>query len=280
MVVDDAIVVGVSVHSHYERGLSGIQSAALGAESVSKPVTFAVITTMIVFVPMLLLPGDSTKLMVVMPKVAIIVLAFSLLESFLILPAHLCHMKPEKEPSWLVARWLYSVRQYASSALKNFADNKFRPFLEGALKHGYITMAAFVAVLIVVLGIFFTGWLRVSFFPVVEGEYLRSSVELQEGSGFNRSLEIMEQLERSVTALKKEPLLISDSGESVLKNHYAESNENNVFMVLELSSNESRSVSSRDVSELWHKHIGPVENVEEFDVEYTLMGKPKDINLV
>lgn len=285
IVVDDAIVVGESVHSHYERGLSGTQSSALGAKSVSKPVTFAVITTMIVFVPMLLLPGDSTKLMVVMPKVAIIVLAFSLLESFLILPAHLRHMKPEKEPSWLVARWLYSVRQYASSALKNFAENKFRPFLERALKHGYITMAAFVAVLIVVLGVFFTGWLRVSFFPVVEGEYLRASVELQEGSGFNRSLEIMEQLERSIIALKKEPLLmskggVSGDGQSVLKNHYAESNENNVFMVLELSSNESRSVSSRDVSELWHKHIGPVENVEEFDVEYTLMGKPKDINLV
>lgn len=280
IVVDDAIVVGESVYAHYERGLSGNESAVMGAKSVSKPVTFAVLTTMIVFVPMMLLPGDSTKLMAVMPKVAIIALAFSLLESFLILPAHLRHMKPEKEPKWLIAKWVHHGRQHTSSALKKFADNQFRPLLERALRHSYITIATFIAILIVVLGVFFTGWLRVSFFPVVEGEYLRASVELQEGSGFGRSLEIMAQLEQSVNDLKKEPLLISASGQSVLKNHYAESKENNVFIVLELSSNESRSVSSRDVAELWRKHIGPVENVEEFDVEYTLMGKPKDINMV
>lgn len=280
IVVDDAIVVGESVYSHYERGLSSHDSAAIGAKSVSKPVTFAVITTIIVFVPMLLLPGDSTKLMVVMPKVAIIALAFSLLESFLILPAHLRHLKPEKEPRWLIARWIYHARQKVSAGLKSFADNQYRPFLERALRHSYITIASFVAVLIIVLGIFFSGWLRVSFFPVVEGEYLRATVELQEGSGFSRSLEIMGQLERAVVSLKKEPLLIAGDGESVLKNHFAESNENNVSIVLELLSNESRSVSSKEVAELWKKHIGPVENVEEFDVEYTLMGKPKDINLV
>lgn len=280
IVVDDAIVVGESVYAHYERGLSGNESAAMGAKSVSKPVTFAVLTTMIVFVPMMLLPGDSTKLMAVMPQVAIIALAFSLVESFLILPAHLRSMKPEKEPRWVVAKWVHHRRQQTSSALKRFADNKFRPLLERALKHSGITIATFIAVLIVVLGFFFTGWMRVSFFPVVEGEYLRATVELQEGTGFKRSLEIMEQLEQAVTELKQEPLLINATGQSVLKNHYAESNENKVFIVLELSSNESRSVSSRDVAELWREHIGPVENVEEYDVEYTLMGKPKAINLV
>ena len=280
IVVDDAIVVGESIHSHYERGLNGHDSAAIGAKSVSKPVTFAVITTIIVFIPMLLLPGDSTKLMVVMPKVAIIALAFSLVESFLILPAHLRRLKPEKEPRWLIARGVYHARQKASAQLKSFAENQYRPFLERSLQHAHITIASFVAVLIIVLGIFFSGWLRVSFFPVVEGEYLRATVELQEGSGFKRSLEIMEQLEEAVRTLKKEPLLISDSGQSMLKNYYAESNENNVSIVLELSSNETRSVSSKEVAGLWRKHIGPVENVEEFDVEYTLMGKPKDINLV
>jgi multidrug efflux pump subunit AcrB len=280
IVVDDAIVVGESVHSHYERGLNGHDSAAIGAKSVSKPVTFAVITTIIVFVPMLLLPGDSTKLMVVMPKVAIIALAFSLVESFLILPAHLRRLKPEKEPRWLIARWVYHTRKKVSGQLKSFAENQYRPFLERSLQHAHITIASFVAVLIIVLGLFFSGWLRVSFFPVVEGEYLRAKVELQEGSGFKRSLEIMAQLEEAVRTLKKEPLLISESGQSMLKNHYAESNENNVSIVLELSSNETRSVSSKDVAGLWLKHIGPVENVEEFDVEYTLMGKPKDINLV
>jgi len=280
IVVDDAIVVGESVYAHYERGLNGVESAALGARSVSKPVTFAVLTTMIVFVPMLLLPGDSTKLMREMPKVALIALAFSLLESFLILPAHLRHLKAEKTPRWLPARWLHTARQHTSNAMKSFIEKRYRPLLNRALHHGAITISLFLAVLILVLGVFFTGWLRVAFFPVVEGEYLRATVELQEGTGFNRSLAIMDQLERGVEALKKEPLMVAEDGSSVLINHYAESRENLVSVVLELASNETRTVSSRAVAELWRKHIGPVENVEEYEVEFTLMGRPKDINLL
>ena len=280
IVVDDAIVVGESVYAHYERGLKGVESASLGARSVSKPVTFAVLTTMIVFVPMLLLPGDSTKLMAEMPKVALIALAFSLVESFLILPAHLRHLKPEKEPSWLPARWVHHARHKTSALLKIFVEQRYRPFLEKSLRHSGVTIASFLAVLIVVLGFFFTGWLRVAFFPVVEGEYLRASVELPEGVGFSRSLTIMDQIEQGVVALKEEPLLIAEDGTSILRNHFAESRENMVSVVLELASNETRSVSSREVAELWRKHIGPVENVEEFEVEFTLMGRPKDINLL
>ena len=280
IVVDDAIVVGESVYAHYERGLKGVESAILGAHSVSKPVTFAVLTTMVVFVPMLLLPGDSTKLMQEMPKVALIALAFSLLESFLILPAHLRHLKLEKPPRWLVTRWLRNARQHTSGALKNFAENTYRPLLARALAHSATTISLFLAVLIVVLGVFFTGWLRVAFFPVVEGEYLRATVELQEGVGFQRTLDIMEQIEQGVEGLKQEPLMMAEDGGSVLVNHFSESKENIVSVVLELASNETRSVSSRAVAELWRKHIGPVENVEEYEVEYTLMGRPKDINLL
>ncbi len=280
IVVDDAIVVGESVYAHYERGLNGVESAVLGARSVSKPVTFAVLTTMIVFVPMLLLPGDSTKLMAEMPKVALIALAFSLLESFLILPAHLRLLKPETEPNWQPARWVHRARHKTSALLKLFVEQRYRPLLEKVLRHSGITMALFFAVLIVVLGFFFTGWLRVAFFPVVEGEYLRATVELPEGVGFNRSLTVMDQIEQGVAALKEEPLLIAGDGASILRNHYSESRENRVSVVLELESNETRSVSSRAVAELWRKHIGPVENVEEFEVEFTLMGRPKDINLL
>ncbi|TNE78394.1 MAG: efflux RND transporter permease subunit, partial [Gammaproteobacteria bacterium] len=280
IVVDDAIVVGESVYAHHERGLSGLESASLGARSVSKPVTFAVLTTMIVFVPMLLLPGDSTKLMKEMPKVALIALAFSLLESFLILPAHLRHLKPEKTPTWPLARWLHWARHHTSDAMKHFAENVYRPVLQRSLHHSAVTIALFVGALIIVLGVFFTGWLRVAFFPVVEGEYLRATVELQEGTGFGRSLAIMQQIERGVEGLKNESLMQTEDGGSILLNHYSESRENLVSVVLELASNETRSVSSRAVAELWRKHIGPVENVEEYEVEYTLMGRPKDINLL
>ena len=98
IVVDDAIIVGESVHSAQSRGLSGVHGALVGTRQVVKPVVFAVISTMVFFAPMFFLPGEWGPASKGIPVVVCLALAFSLIESLLILPAHLAHMKPEPEP--------------------------------------------------------------------------------------------------------------------------------------------------------------------------------------
>jgi len=48
IIVDDAIVVGESIHLHVENGVAGQRGAIAGANMVAKPVFFAVLTTMLV----------------------------------------------------------------------------------------------------------------------------------------------------------------------------------------------------------------------------------------
>ena len=55
IVVDDAIIVGESVHSAQSRGLSGVHGALVGTRQVVKPVVFAVISTMVFLRPHVLL---------------------------------------------------------------------------------------------------------------------------------------------------------------------------------------------------------------------------------
>ena len=58
IVVDDAIVVGESIHHHaHQRGLAGEDAAIAGAFAVSRPVIFAVLTTIVAFAPWLFLVG-------------------------------------------------------------------------------------------------------------------------------------------------------------------------------------------------------------------------------
>ncbi|GIS02225.1 MAG: hypothetical protein CM15mP103_07760 [Gammaproteobacteria bacterium] len=51
IVVDDAIVVGESIHHHASAWLGGEDAAVAGAFAVSRPVIFAVLTTIVAFAP-------------------------------------------------------------------------------------------------------------------------------------------------------------------------------------------------------------------------------------
>ncbi len=93
IVVDDAIVIGENIYTNMERGKTGLQGAIAGTQEVAKPVIFAVLTTCAAFSPLLSIPGNMGKFMKVIPIIVLSVLLFSLLESLLILPAHLSHLK-------------------------------------------------------------------------------------------------------------------------------------------------------------------------------------------
>ncbi len=99
IVVDDAIVVGENIHEYLERGMKPIDAAVRGVREMAVPVTFAILTTVAAFAPLLFVSGRMGKVMRQIPIVVIAVLIMSLVEALLILPAHL-----SGEESWLLRR--------------------------------------------------------------------------------------------------------------------------------------------------------------------------------
>ena len=91
ILVDDAIVTGERIHAFQQRGSTKLEGAIKGAQEVATPVIFGVLTTMIAFVPLLLVEGRRGQIFAQIPLVVIPCLIFSLVESKLILPAHLGH---------------------------------------------------------------------------------------------------------------------------------------------------------------------------------------------
>ena len=91
IVVDDAIVVGEAIHTKRQQGMSPSEAAIAGVREVAMPVVSAVLTTIFAFAPMLFVPGPAGKFFRLIPMVVIAVLLISLVESLLVLPAHLAH---------------------------------------------------------------------------------------------------------------------------------------------------------------------------------------------
>jgi len=89
VVVDDAIIMGEAIHLHRDKGLSPLSAALKGCTTMGGPLLMAVTTTILAFLPMCFVPGEMGNLFLQIPGVIIPVLLVSLVESLVILPAHL-----------------------------------------------------------------------------------------------------------------------------------------------------------------------------------------------
>ena len=168
IVVDDAIIVGENIFNWKERGLSNVDAAIKVASQVATPVTFAVLTTMVTFSPMLIVDGDIGDIWGIIPTVTIIVLFWSLFESLTILPAHLAHIK-EVEPRFSIMRKISSRWSKFQDRIKNgliiIIEKFYKPVLRRALNHRGLTAAIAASVFIITIGFLGGGWMNFSFFP-------------------------------------------------------------------------------------------------------------------
>ena len=160
IVVDDAIIVGENIYRHQEEHGDGLRGAIEGAYEIAKPVTFAVLTTVAAFSPLLFVPGVMGKVFRVIPLVVIPCLLFSLLESLNILPAHLSHVpRRGRRGPWRPFQLLFA------NGLKHVAQRVYSPLLEAALRWRYVTAAVGVGVMIVTVGMMLSGRPAFRFMP-------------------------------------------------------------------------------------------------------------------
>jgi len=203
IVVDDAIVVGESAHFHVENGITGERGAIAGANMVVKPVYFAVITTILMFIPFLLMTGPIQAMLGQISLVVIAVLIFSLIEAFFILPAHLRHLEPVDSSKQ--GRFMRFQTKTADS-LVSFAQRTFRPFVAMLIKFRYITVSVFVGLFVMSVMLLKSGIAPSAIIPEVEGDMIQFSARFPEGTSFERIEQVREQVDQGVAALNKNAL--------------------------------------------------------------------------
>lgn len=204
LLVDDAIVVGESVHRHQERAENPLRAAIRGTQEVSIPVIFGVLTTVAAFMPMVIAPGPMGGFFGTIGVVVIFCLFFSLVESQWILPAHLGHHAHGREThpaeGSLRDRWK-KVQATLAGSLTNLANHQYRSFLERSLEWRYVTIATALALLFVTFAAVGTGRVRWIFFPSVEGDYVSATVTMPPGTPIESTARAVETLSASARAV-------------------------------------------------------------------------------
>ena len=264
IVVDDAIVVGEGIHSESTRLGGGVKSAVSGAQLVAKPVIFGVITTILAFLPWLFLGGSTSEFTRHITWVVILALAFSLIESLLILPSHLSNIKPREKMGGFGR-----FQKRIADSIVNFAQKHYRRMGNWSLNHRYLVMSLFLGVLIVGFGMFNNGYVKKSFMPEIESDEIIVNVVLPEGAPYSRALEILAQLQAAEKALEEEVNQRTDGEGVLIENWYTRSRRDSVIAIVKLAPPEVRDMSAKDASIRLRELMGDVPDAREVSVQYT-----------
>ena len=264
IVVDDAIVVGEGIHSEAHRIGGGVNASIAGAQLVAKPVIFGVITTILAFLPWLFLGGSTSEFTRHITWVVILALAFSLIESLLILPSHLAGMKPRHN-----LRGFGKFQKKIADGIVNFAQVRYRKIGTWSLEHRYLTASVFIGVLVIGFGLFSTGWVKKSFMPDIESDEIIVNVVMPEGAPYSRALEILAQLQAAELALEEEVNQSTDGEGVLIENWYTRSRRDSVLAIVKLAPPEVREMTAKDASIRLRELMGDVPDAKEVSVRYT-----------
>ncbi|AWL12230.1 Nodulation protein NolG [Saliniradius amylolyticus] len=270
IVVDDAIIMGESAYSEIDRKGHSADSVITGVKRVAMPATFGVLTTVAAFTPMLMVPGDFGIIWQTIGWVVILCLMFSLVESKLILPAHLVHMKSEPyDPA--KANRLQKFRDIFAEGIKVFVQNKYKPFVERAIRNRYTTLATFVAALILTIGLFGGGMVRFVFFPDIPSDFMQGSIELQPGSSISQRNQAIDRMLEALYDM--DDRVKQETGESVVKHAMAFDQGNNAGVVfVELSKGETREITAFEIQDRWREAMPEIPGLKTLDIGSGGMG--------
>ena len=267
IVVDDAIVVGESIHFHSENGISGERGAIAGANMVVKPVYFAVITTIMMFVPMMLLSGPIRTMFEQISLVVIAVLIFSLIEAFFILPAHLRNLKPI-DPSEV--KGIMKFQHALAESLNTFARTFFRPLIASLIKFRYITFSVFFGLMCMAIMLLQSGIAPSSFLPEVEGDMIQVEIRFPEGTTFERREQVRQQVDAGVLRLNAESEDLFGVKDDIISHPGTITQGRGVQGFLGLIETSKRNnTSTRDIADKLEEFVGPVSDAFRVDYGFT-----------
>ncbi len=293
IVVDDAIVTGENIYTHLKHGQEPTEAAIQGTQEIAIPVTFGVLTTVVAFIPLLMIEGHRGPIFAQIPMIVIPVLLFSLVESKLILPAHMKHIKIRSDEQ---IGWLQRIQQKIADGLERFIRSVYQPMLARALKWRFLTLVLFVGGAFIIVSVVVSGRYGYTFFPRIESETARVTLVMPEGTPVTETTKYIRRIGSSAGELQKK-YIDADSGQSVIRQILlsigwtstsgraggisGQPNLGQISMELVPPEDRTLSIGSSDLLRELRQMVGPVPGAKElsFRAEIGRGGDPIDVQL-
>ncbi|PSV04259.1 acriflavin resistance protein [Photobacterium leiognathi subsp. mandapamensis] len=274
IVVDDAIVVGESVYSEVEDKGQSIDNVIAGAQKVAIPATFGVLTTMAAFIPMLISDAPRTEFFKAIAWVVLLCLTFSLIESKLILPAHLARARLAQAKSRTSA--LSRLKQRFNLAVDRFINQGYRRFISVCIVHRYSVLATFSGILMLAIALVVSGQLRWVFFPNLPSDYIQVNVDMNISSSNENNAKVAAQIEEALYQTDAE--IFQELGVHVVKHTFINmENRQDLFVLAELHKTETLPITSFEILKQWQAQLPPLVGVKNITFEASIGRKQSDV---
>ncbi|AUL74109.1 acriflavin resistance protein [Pseudoalteromonas sp. 13-15] len=197
IVVDDAIVIGEAAYSEVEKSGGGVDNVVRGAKRVATPATFGVLTTIAVFAPFTLSSGPESAFFYGIAVVVMLCLVFSLIESKLILPAHIAHthFTPIKKGGW---------RDRFNTRFFGFVNGPYKRFVSKCVEWRWTVLFSFIALLVVTFALIASNQVRTIPSPKVPHDFPQINIEMNDNVSDIQTINAIREIEAMVLEVDKE----------------------------------------------------------------------------
>jgi len=279
IVVDDAIIIGESIYTKIRSDGHTLDNVIRGAHRVAVPATFGVLTTIAAFAPLLFIGGIAGPFFEAISVVVVLCLMFSLVESKLILPAHLVHanLEPVDEDDLFrpqrpigtfekIPRFFLKIQRHIQHGLERLIENGYRPWVERAIDNRGLTTALFLAMLIVTIGSLMSGFVKFEIFPEQPSDFIQVNLEMQAGSAPSERDRVLSRLENEILAMNEEYVAEHPDSLPMIRHVGAfTQGETGAIMFVEMPQSEDRPFNGDVISKRWRERIGEFAGVKELD---------------
>ncbi len=288
ILVDDAIIIGENIYAHYERGKTPLRAVIDGTGEVGVPVLMAVSTTIVAFMPMLYVSGIMGKFIKILPISVISILAISLFEAFVILPAHLAETlerdaRKKSKKRRLHTRFLDLVQR----GLRFTIQYIYGPILTRVLRNRYFTLSVGLGVLIVIMGLVAGQHVPWVIFPKPDSDYVQAKISYPLGTPVEVTDAALKKIESMVPVLNKELSGPNTGGKDIVNDAFTlvgiiveqdlaaqtELGAHAGQIFLELLSAEKRTIPVTEVVNRWRDLVGEIPGTDKLSFT-TLTGGP------
>ncbi len=194
IVVDDAIVVGEHAdHRRRHLGEGPAEAAENAATRMAAPVISSTLTTVIAFFGLVAIGGRFGDLIRDIPLTVIAVLVVSLIECFLILPAHMRHALAQSARE----AWYDAPSRAVNRGLDWFKARIFRPLMAGVVRARYPVLAGVILALASQLAVLVRGDVPWRFFDAPEQGSVTGNFAMLPGASREDTLAMLRELQRA-----------------------------------------------------------------------------------
>ncbi len=264
IVVDDAIVIGESAYSEIEKQGGGVENVVRGAKRVATPATFGVLTTMAVFAPFTLSSGPESAFFYGIAVVVILCLAFSLIESKLILPAHLAHstFSPISPDSW---------RAKFNARFMGFVNGPYKQAISKSIEWRWLVLCSFIGLLIISFALISSNLVRTVPNPKVPHDFPSISIEMNENISDLQTIAALKLVERIVWQVEEQTK--SDYNQGMIKDLLAfNQSRTKARIVIPLVDEELRPYSTFELSRRWRELLPKIPGLKSLSIQDDVNG--------